>query len=218
MKVFDLPPHRVTNHDVMKWEKEIAPVLMQGEKAHLFYSDPPWGQGNLKFWETMNVKNNEGVTRPENDHGQFVENIFRIAKQYTHPAGWVIIHYGIKWRQEIIQLGARYGMHLVDVIDVAYRGGGKVLPQDMYVFSLSKGMSLPPSYKEQVTGTLGYKNIKVSGEPLSAPGKILLDPCCGKGYAAQLAIDTGMRFRGNELNQYRLNDTIKRIKKAIGQP
>jgi predicted methyltransferase len=42
-------------------------------------------------------------------------------------------------------------------------------------------------------------------------GDKILDPCCGMGYTAQIAIDNGMYFYGNELNAKRLQKTINRF-------
>jgi hypothetical protein len=28
--------------------------LFQGAKADVLYTDPPWGEGSLKFWRTLN--------------------------------------------------------------------------------------------------------------------------------------------------------------------
>ena len=33
-------------------------MFIKTEKFDILYSDPPWGLGNLKFWNTMNAKMN----------------------------------------------------------------------------------------------------------------------------------------------------------------
>ena len=48
--------------------------------------------------------------------------------------------------------------------------------------------------------------------PFAVPGGIILDPMCGMGYTAEAAKSNRMRFRGNELNQHRLDKTIARLR------
>ena len=50
--IYHIKHHRVQHGNIYD---DFMP-LMQQEKADIFYSDPPWGIGNLKYWQTLNVK------------------------------------------------------------------------------------------------------------------------------------------------------------------
>jgi 16S rRNA G966 N2-methylase RsmD len=56
--ITDIGIHRVQHGDIMNGLDE----LMEGDKADFIYSDPPWGQGNLTYWQTMNKKNDRQRT------------------------------------------------------------------------------------------------------------------------------------------------------------
>ena len=57
--IYNIKNHKVQNADIMQGIDN----LMLNEKADFIYSDPPWGQGNLKYWQTMNVKMNNAKRR-----------------------------------------------------------------------------------------------------------------------------------------------------------
>ncbi len=44
--------HTVSNEDVQAVNFS---ELLGGEKAHILYTDPPWGDGNMKYWCTSFV-------------------------------------------------------------------------------------------------------------------------------------------------------------------
>jgi hypothetical protein len=194
-------PHRVQLGDVNKGIDK----LMNGEQAALMYSDPPWGDGNIKYWATMNKKMTGNVTQPV-PLDDFLTSIFVIAAEWVK--GTVLIEYGVRWRQMIHDRGVSCGLQPLALIPLQYRGGAKLLPLDLHVF----GNGLPAGYAEHVAGSHGYDSVRRAVTPLAQPGKIILDPCCGMGYTAQIAVDTGMIFRGNELNAKRLAKTVARLK------
>jgi len=147
----------------------------------------------------------------------FLDSVFDIAATYVDR--WLVIEYGIRWRNEIQTRGVNAGFIPRDVIEIQYRSGSKMLPLDLHVFS-KVGLELPEGYAEDVRGTSGYSCVKKAVGPLAracgAPERpvTFLDPCCGMGYTAQAAIDFGCRFIGNELNSKRLGKTIARLEKS----
>ena len=46
-------------------------TLLEGRKANILYSDPPWGDGNLKFWATMNKKQTNNIQMYHSRFGGF---------------------------------------------------------------------------------------------------------------------------------------------------
>ena len=98
------------------------------------------------------------------------------------------------------------------IIDIKYRGGSKFLPLHLHILSKDK-LTLPVGYIDLVKGTTGMGTLRAAVTPFAKEGFKILDPCCGKGYTAQIALETGMVFRGNEINEKRLAETIKRLLK-----
>jgi DNA modification methylase len=203
--IFKIGNHRLKHGDIMDGLDD----LMQGEQADLMYSDPPWGQGNLKYWYTMNRKQT-GQERIAPQFNRFIDRIFCIASQYVK--GHVFLEYGLRWKDEIKKKACLSGLKDIATITMKYRSGSKFYPLHLHVFSRT-GLSLPDDYIASVTGTHGYQSVRNAIKPFARPGLSILDPCCGLGYTAQMAKDAGMVFYGNELNLKRLKKTIARLEK-----
>jgi hypothetical protein len=202
--------HRVRHGDVTS--RLGMAELMGPDSAEIMYSDPPWGAGNIKFWATMNAKMTGQVVQPASLES-FLEAVFLVAR--TYATRYLLIEYGIRWKAEIQAWGKSAGFDPQGVAKIQYRGGGKVLPLDLHVFTRAAA-PIPPLYFEALHGTMGYTTVRRAIAPLvtlQPPDRVvtLLDPCCGLGYTAQAAVDLGCRFRGNELNRVRLDTTIKRL-------
>ena len=199
--IFDIGPHRVRHGDVM----ESLDELMGEDKAYLFYSDPPWGQSKLSYWQTINLKLNPEATRADYLHRDFLERLFRVAVCYTD--GLVFIEYGVRWEDEVLNMGTAHGLHHQWTAVPWYRSSyGKLLPLHLHLFSTRRDTVAKPS---DIDGTKGIQTLLAAAKPFAKSGEILLDPCCGLGYSARLAMETGMRFRGNEINRKRLEGTIE---------
>ena len=186
-------------------------VLLQNQNVNIMYSDPPWGEGNLKYWQTINYKMT-GTERNPIDLELFLDKIFTIAKE--NVAEYVFIEYGTRWHQKIIALSKRYGLEHKMTVPLQYKGGGKMLPLDLHVMT-KKGVSskiFNEEWVESVTGTSGYASLRAVLKPFKNKGMSIIDPCCGMGYTARASIDYGMRFYGNELNLSRLEKTISKLR------
>ena len=199
--------HRVQHGNIMNGIAE----LMGADKADIFYSDPPWGQGNLNYWQTINQRQT-GTAPPEIEFNDFVNQIFDTAVQYCK--GIILIEYGKAWSNAIIDKGCIRGLNYLGNGELLYKTGSKFRPLDLHAFSIDKALQLPPNYFQNCYHTYGMDTLKAAVTPFTAPGKIILDPCCGMGYTAQMALNTGMCFRGNEINISRLNKTIARLTKG----
>ena len=197
--------HRVKHGDVTQGISD----LMQSETANIFYSDPPWGAGNLKYWQTMNHKMT-GQSPKEVDYDRFLNSIFKSARDYT--SGPILIEYGIRWRNDIKQYGERYGLQHHGIANLLYRSGSKLLPLDLHLFSNGQ-INIPPDYFKKLENTVGYETVRRAVLPFAVEGATILDPCCGMGYTALVAIEGRMRFRGNELNSARLDKTIAKLER-----
>ena len=200
--ITEINGHRVRNGNVL--DDGAIEAVIQNEKADIMYSDPPWGQGNLNYWQTMNLKMNPDldVQRKEVPYDDFLNKIFDISARYSN--GVVFIEYGVQWEQDILDKAQKYGLKHNATIVTQYLSGSKKLPLHLHIFN--SPIELQPEYLESVKGTHGYATLQAAIKPFVKKGGIVLDPCCGMGYSAQIAIDNGMKFRGNELNWKRLSN------------
>ena len=102
MTIINVGNHRVRHGDIM----EGIDSLMEGQKADFIYSDPPWGQGNITYWQTMNVKMNN-ADRSAIDYNEFINTYFSIISKYAKDK--VVLEYGIKWEEDIKKMSMNYG-------------------------------------------------------------------------------------------------------------
>lgn len=171
--------------------------MLAGETLDIIYTDPPWGDGNMKWWVTLNKKMTGKAFVPLT-YAQLIARIMELSQK--HLKGYLFIETGVQW---IDQLNAAYvqnGLYNIGYQKLKYQGGdcvvfyGSTIPKQPFALDITnlKGVKLPQT-------VLSYLNKK---------GGIVLDPCCGMGYTAKAAVDSGMQFRGNEFNAVRLRKTI----------
>ena len=210
-RVKQIGRHRVQCGDLMDGIDD----LMGGEKANCFYSDPPWGQGNLSYWQTMNSKMT-GAQSKWIDFKGFLTQVFSLATRYT--TGPIIIEYGKRWCNEVIVEGAKFGLRHLDVGEALYKSGSRLLPLDVHLF-IKEGQVLPlvtgGRYFSDIDGTHGIATLRAALGQFALPGLKILDPSCGVGLTAKIALETGMTFYGNEINEARLGYTIRLLEKSV---
>lgn len=195
--------HRVRHGDIN--DAAGLSQLTQGVMADIFYSDPPWGSGNLKYWETMNRKmNNTTASVITTDVETFLKTVLSNAAEHTN--GWVVIEYGKRWTDQVIQLAKEAGLHYCGKVETLYSGGR---PLDNIFFHTAGPRSIDLSSIHHLTGYNCVKQIFKLLKPEA--GGVGMDLCCGMGYTAQACVDNGLSFIGNELNKKRLEKTIKRL-------
>lgn len=214
-----LTPHGLTQYGKHKIQHasitEGIANLMGSEKADLIYSDPPWGQGNIKFWQTTNAKMNPEWKKQDLDLQNFLHTLMGFYKNYSRPGAHILIEYGQQWHDELVRTASHYGLIHGGSTKLQYRSGSKLLPLDLLVFGNGTAPSIPAGFMDEVRDTYGYPTLKVVFKHFAVPGGMVLDPCCGMGYTAQAAIDFGMTFRGNEMNHKRLQVTANRLFKTM---
>lgn len=200
--------HRVQHGNVMNGIDD----LMQGDLADFIYSDPPWGQGNLRYWQTMNHKMT-GANKVDIDYTEFLHKYFEIVSKYARDK--IILEYGCQWREDIIDWAKQYGFihHATRVC--YYKAGAKDLPCDLHFLSKSGAVSMTEIPSEDDIKDLRDLNLLQLLWESYAPKEvnIVLDPMCGMGFSAEMAMRWGAAFRGNELNEKRLQKTIDRLSK-----
>ena len=162
--------HRITIHDIMTNDLD---DLLQGVKVDVFYSDPPWGEGNLKFWRTHNGQKGHTV-----DWGMFVRRVKFLCDR--HVSGPVFIETGVRFENDIIAIfGKPQGRYVTK-----YKGGGKILPN--LLLGYGEQPKLDPS------GKTGLQVPLTVLSSLPTPPKSVLDCCVGLGMTAKVAKKLGM--------------------------
>lgn len=182
--------------------------LMAGAQADVFYSDPPWGEGMLKYFETLRMKQVGDLLRTDTPFSVFMECFWDSVNKFSKNI--IFIEYGLKWESMILEGASLNGLKHHKTIKSNYNSGSKKLPSHLHLFS-KHGIDVDPSYLDIVTGLSGINLVKSAIHPFAVSGGILLDPCCGMGLSADAAMSYGMRFYGCELNPKRLDKTIARI-------
>lgn len=196
--------HKVTNASI---EDPIVDRMLAGEKVNIFCSDPPWGDGNLKYWATMNRKMSGREFTPIN-YETLIGRIRELITRYVD--GHVLLDTGIRWEQQTIEMLVPV-VHRIRSFRVRYRSGSRMLE------CVTLAGVTDPSYPDMPfdpTGMHGYEVPRRCVQSVATPGGIVFDPCCGMGYAAKAAVASGMRFRGNEFNPVRLAKTIKFLERV----
>ncbi len=169
------------------------------EKADLIYCDPPWGEGNLKYWATMRRKHTgEYVGQPGLD--AFVARFFELCQR--HRKGPVIVEYGMAWAAWLISRAHEAGLpHRATA--VTYYGS----PKRPMVVTLFDDGPAPIGWKQRVSGTSGLTTVKAAMQSFVQPGSTVFDMCCGVGLNARATLGAGGVFIGNEWNPVRLEKT-----------
>ena len=183
--------------------------LMGSEKADLIYTDPPWGEGTMKYWQTLNQKDT-GAEPQDITYESYMNDMFGIIAKYAKGA--ICIEYGVKWADDLIDRASRFGLKYGATVELLYRTGSKIAPCHLHFFGNQEPITLSPSLLADVYHTRGYTTLQKVFNHTAVPGGIVLDPTCGLGYTAKAAVEFGMKFRGNEMNAKRLQKTIERLR------
>jgi len=197
--------HKITNDSI---ESPIIDSMLAGEKVSVLYSDPPWGNGNLKYWVTMNKKMTGKEFKPLT-YSALITRIVGLIHNYVN--GHVFIETGPKWEKETIE--AIQGLiKNIRVYRLQYRSGSNML-ENVMIYGVTD--TRHPMMQFDPSGMHGFEVPKQCIASVATPGGIVFDPCCGMGYSAKAAVRAGMRFRGNEFNAKRLQKTIDFLKSTV---
>jgi len=198
--------HKIQCGDIMDGVDE----LMGKELADFIYSDPPWGQGNLRYWQTMNLKMTN-VPKKEIVYPEFLEQLFAIISKYAKDR--VVIEYGKRWHEDIVNISRQHGFVHNGSLEGFYKAGAKMLPNDFHVLSKIEPVEITEELREKARYLKEILLVDLMFDEFCPDdAQVILDPMCGMGNTAQICVNKGYQFRGNELNQKRLDKTIARLK------
>lgn len=208
MSILAIGPHRVTNASI---EHPVVDEMLTGVRLQVLYSDPPWGDGNLRYWATMNKKMT-GAEHTPLTYSALVDRIRGLAER--HLSGWLCIETGMRWELEVRRT-LFHGYRAVASHLIYYASGGMWLPNVLVVGRNDGGTEeLPLSDLHGLKDRGGMLAKEVVRRAGAGPGTAVLDPCCGMGFTARAAVAAGATFYGNEFNAVRLNKTIAFLQKA----
>jgi hypothetical protein len=183
-------------------------MALNGSKASIFYSDPPWNDGNIRYWNTI-AKRDTGKDFRVLTYDELLEVLLKMIRENVQ--GYVFIEIGVNQKEFVIKK-LEGKLFNVRAHDVSYRSGTKLLPNVL----ISAGTSgefdamLQPERISKLRGAALSNYVIGRCKDLRATG-IVMDPCCGLGLTAQAAINHGFKFYGNEVNQKRLEKTMGRL-------
>ena len=201
----EIGPHRVRVGDLQSGIGD----LMHGERADLVYSDPPWGDGNHRYWMTS-LRKDTGITVESPGYQAFLDSFFSAA--LTYGRGTVVVEYGVRWQGALVDIAAAHGLRNVAVAETRYRSGAKYLPMRVLLFRSGPDSPNDGQFAAALEGSYGIDTVQRVICMFAGPGSIVLDPCCGKGLMARATARVGARFRGNEINPKRAAVTIRALR------
>jgi hypothetical protein len=195
-------PHRVTSLSVE--DPGVAALFDDGRKATILYSDPPWGDANVKYWATMAKKMTGQAVEPLR-YDVLLDSIFDLIARFV--TDHVFLETGLRFEEENLSRMQRIGLKNLSRVELVYDHGKQ---KNLLLFGSFTGGRADLAAMENWTGMA----IPVEAvRQMAVPGGIVFDPCCGMGYSAHAALRNGMEFRGNELNEKRLAKTVERLER-----
>jgi len=203
-EVHTIGVHRVAVGDV---QRGAVREFMRGERAAIVYSDPPWGEGNLRYWRT----HAKDTSRPM--WSEFVEEWTSSVSAALIPGGAMFVEMGLRWADSFSDSLASVGRPVTARWTTLYGPPSKLLPvallysgptlRDAFDPSPLRGPTLPRECVREAAHAM-----RLDALPSEFRGAVF-DPCCGKGYTARAAVASGMMFRGIELNPKRAAVTVE---------
>ena len=205
-RVEHIGPHVVAVGDVQRGAVKSLVDVCDGELADIVYSDPPWGEGNLRYWRTQAGD----AARPA--WSEFVETWTSTVSAALRPDGPMFVEMGLRWEANFARALEAVGRPIRYRWETQYKAGKGLLPVALLYsgpelrgdFNPSplRGPALPRACVHEAARAMG-----LLGLPAVFRGTVF-DPCCGKGYTARAAVAAGMKFRGIELSPKRAGETI----------
>lgn len=184
--------HRIAQGDV---QLGAVADVMGIDRAAVVYSDPPWGEGNLRYWRTA-------AGDPQRPRwGDFRERWCDAVAAVLAPGASVFVEMGERWADGFARALSDVGIGVTRRWTVQY--GHPPRPNVL----LYAGPALLDGFGPSALHGAALPRACVAA--VARPGEIVLDPCCGKGYTARAAVAAGMLFRGVELNAKRLGVTME---------
>jgi len=172
----------------------------------VLYTDPPWGQGTIKYWNTLNKKNTGDDTEilsVEQIETIIVDYIMEYVKQY----GFII--YGKREAAGMMARLTKTGLRDIELIPRTYNSGSKRLPNVVITFRTPLAPAI--DWRSLLEGTNDMDTLRIVCDQLAGKAKTVLDMFIGIGDYLKMLDRYGFTVVGNELNSARLEKAIAKI-------
>ena len=180
------------NLDLMGDEYKSLLSRVSESRPDFGYSDPPWGEGNLKFWRTYN---HNGVPAT---YADFVGRFIGLMKFVQRD---IFLEMGLRWEDQWVEAFKQTGASIYDKWTLVYGSGKR--PNVLLRFGYSE---LPKWSGPDLNGLTGwnasYQALKAVYSPSDV--QLVLEPCVGKGLVAKSCKKLGLSLLANEINPDRL--------------
>jgi len=173
-------------------------ILMEGKKADVIYSDPPWDDAWVSIFRKRAGKELEGQNIQT-----FLESFVVELKKYAK---------GIVYLE--------MGMKNINLLRTILKNHGAV-ELNLWKYPLGKGYQylwrgyFNPGNYPIVNPVFAYTEKEAHARLVkndAVPGGILLDPCIGIGRAYDIAKKVGMDCYGMDISKVKIEKLSKRIK------
>lgn len=180
--------HIILNRDIM------IDDLNELKKCDCIYVDPPWGEGNLKYWRTMNGQKGFNI-----NWKKFIERLFLLCKK--HVQGPYLIEMGLRFIDDIILM---FG-EPEQIFYPYYLSGNKKYKNSILIYNAKVNVNL--------NNLNGFELISTALNNLNYKYEIkrIFDPCVGLGMTARFCKKYNKILMANELNLQRYEKTVKML-------
>lgn len=186
----------IDNQDKGKFYK-----LMNGKKAQMIFTDPPWSKGNYKMFRTKAGLRGD-VT--ETMYLDLMQNLFNICKQFCD--GDIYINIGHNFKENFLKLAEQNGFETTNLFEVQYSKNNSNLL--WYSGKNTYKDSDLPQVLNRYTATWAVNNSTKEND-------IVLDPFCGRLLFGVEVVKSKRNFYGSELIADKLALGIKRLNKEV---
>lgn len=214
IKKFDLPgPHRLVAGPIE--EGAVSALFGPGEadEVDAIWCDPPWGPRLLKWFYTHNEDRAALI-----DWQAFLSTFCSLCSQ-SCPTGPIYVAMGNEHVDDLSAYMHHHGVKEKARYTAYYQSSGGPRPCTIWAGSRNPYLEIPSVMPEEIVYGSG-KN-----PPLDRVVKwcllnhsdieTVMDPCCGKGQTAKVAIPLNLTFYGCELNEDRAAKTAEIVEKTV---
>jgi hypothetical protein len=198
--------HRITQGNIAGGQ--LQRMLASLPMADFAYTDPPWGTGNLRYWDTMNKKATGDEIAQIDQHeleGIVCDTICRYVRHYA------FIVYGKREADSLASMFfQRPNVSAVQIIPKQYRSGSKWM--DNVVIAVTLNDAPERDWLPVLKDKNGMDGLKVICNEFAGKYQYALDMFIGIGYYLKALDRAGFTVYGNELNRARLEKASGRIR------
>ena len=179
--------NKISNYDIMINDLDCL-FSNPDIKADCLYSDPPWGEANLKYWRTLNNQKGYSV-----DWNLFLKRLKDIYDK--HVSGPLFIETGLRFKDDLI----------------FYFGTPTIIFECLYGNPKRKNLLLCFNAKPSIdlNNKGGVDLVYSCLSSLSFKPSVVFDPCVGLGNTAKACKKIGCNLICNELNRSRFLKTTE---------